>query len=104
LARTNAIGKHEPGTKRRIAVLAVTNAAAARLHEMAQGGPEGKTLRLEKEGAQLEFKWDAKKPGDQIVSHGDRTVLIYDEHIAGLLRGKTLDVKQTEKGPALMLA
>jgi len=84
-------------------VLAVTAAAAARLHEMAEGGPEGKTLRLEKEGARLEFKWDEEKPGDKAVSHDGTTVLVYGEYIAGLLSGRTMDVKQTEKGPALML-
>jgi Fe-S cluster assembly iron-binding protein IscA len=84
-------------------VIAVTDAAAARLHEMAEAGPEGKTLRLDKEGARLEFKWDEEKPGDKAVSHAETTVLVYDEHIAGLLSGRTLDVKQTEKGPALTL-
>jgi hypothetical protein len=70
---------------------------------MAQRGPEDKTLRLEKEGARFEFKWDQEKPGDQIVSHEDTTVLVYAEHVAGLLSGRTLDVKQTDRGPALML-
>jgi Fe-S cluster assembly iron-binding protein IscA len=90
-------------TERRIVVIAVTDAAAARLHEMTDAGPEGKKLRLGKEGARLEFKWDDEKPGDQTVSHDETTVLVYDEHIAGLLSGRTLDVKQTENGPALML-
>jgi Fe-S cluster assembly iron-binding protein IscA len=84
-------------------VIAITDAAAARLHEMTEGGPEGKTLRLKKEGARLEFQWDEEKPGDKAISHGDTTVLVYDEHIAGLLSGRTMDVKETEKGPALML-
>jgi Fe-S cluster assembly iron-binding protein IscA len=90
-------------TGRRIAVIAVTDAAAARLHEMAEGGPKGKTLRLEKKGARFEFQWDEEKPGDKSVSHDDATVLVYDEQIAELLGGRTLDVKETEQGPALML-
>ena len=84
-------------------MLAVTEAAAARLHEMTERGPEDKTLRLEREGARFEFKWDQEKPGDKTVSHDNTTVLVYAEYVAGLLTGRTLDVKQTEKGPALML-
>jgi Fe-S cluster assembly iron-binding protein IscA len=84
-------------------VIAVTDAAAAWLHEMSDTGPEGKTLRLRKEGTRLGFKWDEQKPGDKTVSHEDATVLVYDEHVATLLSGRTLDVKQIENGPALML-
>lgn len=84
-------------------MIVVTDSAAACLREMAQGGPEGKTLRLEKEGARLEFQWDEEKPGDKTVSHEGQTVLVYDERIGQLLSGKTLDVKQTERGVALML-
>jgi Fe-S cluster assembly iron-binding protein IscA len=84
-------------------VLAVTDAAAARLHEMTERGPEDKTLRLKKEGARFEFEWDEEKPGDKTVSHENTTVLVYAEYVAGLLSGRTLDVKQTDKGPALML-
>lgn len=84
-------------------MIAVTDAAAARLHEMAAHGPKGKTLRLEQEGARFEFKWDEPKPGDETVSHDRKTVLVYDAHIAGLLSGRTLNVEQTARGPALML-
>jgi hypothetical protein len=70
---------------------------------MTDHGPEGKTLRLAKEGTRLEFKWGEEQPGDNTVSHDEKTVLVYDQDIAGLLSGRTLDVKETESGPALML-
>lgn len=84
-------------------MLSVTDTAAARLHQMADAGPEGKTLRLANEGERLEFQWDEQKPGDKTVAHEGTTVLVYNEQIAGLLQGRTMDVKQTEKGPALTL-
>jgi Fe-S cluster assembly iron-binding protein IscA len=84
-------------------VITITDAAVARLHEMTEQGPEGKTLRLQKGGAGFGFIWDEEKPGDQAVCHDDTTVLVYDEHIGGLLSGRTLDMEQTEQGPALML-
>ncbi len=84
-------------------MLTVTDAAAARLHEMAECGPEGKTLRLEQEGTRLGFVWDEKKPGDKAIAHDGATVLVCDEQTAGKLSGRTMDVKQTAEGPALML-
>lgn len=84
-------------------MIRVTDAAAARLHEMADSAPKGCTLRLATEGERLNLKWDQRKPGDAAVSHEDATVLILDEEISGALDGRTLDVKQTENGPALML-
>jgi len=84
-------------------MLTVTETAATRLHEMLQEAkaPEGRVLRLQREGASFEFTLDQEKPGDNKVSHAGATVLVYDEHVAQLLSGKTIDLEQTEKGPAL---
>lgn len=84
-------------------MIKVTDAAAARLHELAGTAPEGRMLRLASEGERLNLLWDEKKPEDKAVSHEDATVLIFDGQISDLLDGRTLDVKQTEAGPALML-
>jgi Fe-S cluster assembly iron-binding protein IscA len=84
-------------------MLNVTDAAAARLHEMAASGPEGKMLRLEKEGTHLEFQWDTKKPGDTTIAHEGTTVLVFSKNVDRLLRNKTMNVRQTESGEALTL-
>ena len=84
-------------------MIAITDAAADRLCAMTERAPEGKTLRLQKGGSGFGFIWNEEQPGDQAVCHQDATVLVYDEHIGGLLSGRTLDVEQTERGPALML-
>ncbi|MGD8452725.1 MAG: hypothetical protein PVJ57_12975 [Phycisphaerae bacterium] len=84
-------------------MFAVTDAAAARLHEMAQGAPEGKTLRLGRQEGRLEFKWDEQKPEDEVVTHNENTVLVFDAMTAEFLSGKTMDLQSAGGRPALTL-
>lgn len=42
---------------------------------------------------------DRKKPGDQVVMHGDEPVLFVDPQLSELvLAGKTVDCRKTDEG------
>lgn len=55
------------------------------------------------EDSQLGLALDEPRPGDSVVEHDGRSVLIVDHASAELLTDLTLDVAQTEDGPRLAL-
>ena len=91
-------------------MLDVTDAATSHLNEMLSKAkeetnvPEGTALRLQgsPEGG-LSLMLDQEKSGDHKADYADATVLLWDEAIGEALSEQTLDVVETEKGPALSL-
>jgi Fe-S cluster assembly iron-binding protein IscA len=86
-------------------MLTVTESACAHLAEMLDeaNAPGGAAARFVVGTEGLSLAMDAKKEGDHTFEHGDRTVLLVAPDVSELLTDKTLDLKTTDKGPALTL-
>ena len=86
-------------------MLTVTESACAHLADMLDeaNAPGGAAARFVVGTEGLSLAMDAKKEGDQTFEHGDRTVLLVAPDVSELLTDKTLDLKATDKGPALTL-
>lgn len=91
-------------------MLAVTDAAANRLHELLDKAREEPSvaddavirLKVTDEGG-LGFVLDQERPGDNSVAFEGHTVLICDGSIAQELSGQTLDVINTGQGESFSL-
>ena len=95
-------------------MLNVTTEARSELHEMLTRAlaqqPESEQeelgLRLVAHGdspAQLALALDAARPGDAVVEHDGRSVLLVDAPTSELLGDVTLDVVETPEGTKLGL-
>ena len=82
----------------------VTDAATVCLHEVSCAGPAHKTLRLEIRGARFEFHWDQARSGDNVISHDGGAVMVYNEHVDGMINRRIMDVNPSGEGAALTLA
>ena len=65
--------------------------------------PENAAARFVASDDGLSLHVDEPRPGDETIEHEGRTVLLLDAQIAELLADRTLDIEQTEEGPALTL-
>ena len=64
---------------------------------------EDAVVRLEQEEDKLTLRIGEAHPGDSTFAHEGRTVLVVRDQLCQELADKTLDVKNTEKGPRLHL-
>lgn len=85
-------------------MLTVTEPAAAQLDAMLAKSPEGVAVRFVVNGNALEPRVDTPREGDQVVQHGDKTVLLVEPTMAEALAGHVLDAKITEQGAQLSLS
>ncbi|MEQ8769462.1 MAG: hypothetical protein RIB60_03015 [Phycisphaerales bacterium] len=65
--------------------------------------PEDATIRLTASPQGLGLAPDAPKADDETFDHDGRTVLAIAQPIVNQLDGKSIDVNQTENGPALAI-
>jgi hypothetical protein len=95
-------------------VLDVTCAAREALHEMIlHSAPEQpypgdlgfRVVALEslEEKSVLGLALDKARPGDQVVRHDQRTVLLLDAIVATVFDGRTLDLVETIRGEQLSI-
>jgi Fe-S cluster assembly iron-binding protein IscA len=86
-------------------MLTVTESATAHLAEMLDeaNAPGGAAARFVVGPEGLSLAMDAKRDGDETFEHEGRTVLLVAQDVSELLTEKTLDLKETEQGPALTL-
>lgn len=86
-------------------MLTVTEAATAHLADMLEksDAPEGHAIRVVPAQGSVALRLDEPQPEDQSVEHGGKTVLVLDTQVQEMLGERTLDVDQTENGPALAL-
>jgi hypothetical protein len=86
-------------------MLTVTESAGVYLTEVlvqANAG-EDTAVRFVAQDSKLAPYLDNERPGDATFDHDGRTVLLLDEGIAQTLVNSTLDVKETDTGPQLVL-
>jgi len=86
-------------------MLTVTGPAAEHLAKLLSEAeaPEGTAARFIANQEGLSLQVDSPKPEDQTIEHNGKTVLLLDEQVAELLDDKTLDLEETDEGPALTL-
>ena len=86
-------------------MLTVTEAATAHLHDMLEksDAPDGLAIRVVPNEGSVALRLDEPQPEDQAIEHGGKTVLVLDQEVQQMLGERTLDVDQTEQGPALAL-
>ncbi|MBI4308575.1 MAG: hypothetical protein HY684_07210 [Chloroflexi bacterium] len=82
-------------------MLAVTDAAAKEMQSLLvkSGAPPEAALRLVPETNGLAFAVDVERPGDQVIGHQGKTVLLIAPNIQPYLEGILLDVRDTPEGP-----
>ena len=87
--------------------LTVTDRARETLKQVLEVNREQpeQVLRLlpNQEGA-YQFALDTTRDGDQVVEHDGSTIMVVADEVSSTLSGATLDVRDTEQGPALTLA
>jgi Fe-S cluster assembly iron-binding protein IscA len=87
-------------------MLTVTETASAHLaHLLVQASkPDDMVVRLEREATgDLSLRFDYALPDDMTFEHMDRAVLALGPQIAPTLAGTTLDVRDDEEGPQLIV-
>jgi Fe-S cluster assembly iron-binding protein IscA len=88
-------------------MLNVSDKAAAALRATLEGNTEDDqhVLRIERDGASaLALRVDARRDGDQVVSHDGREVLVVEPAISDALDGATLDAVESPDGLRLVLS
>ena len=87
-------------------MLTVTETASAHLaHLLVQASkPEDMVVRLERgTTGDLSLRFDYALPDDTTFEHMDRAVLALGPQVAPTLAGTTLDVRDDEEGPRLIV-
>ncbi len=84
-------------------MLTITDAAFARLHDLLGAQPTEIAARITRKGDRIRVRRGKQRPGDQVVDHDGRVVLLFGESIAERLQNRVLDVRKTEAGPKLGL-
>lgn len=86
-------------------MLEITSAAGDYLEAMLkeENAPAGVILRLALDNSDLEFQLDRQRPGDMVLTHGNRPVLLLDEQLAELVEENMLAVEDHEDGDKLAL-
>lgn len=86
-------------------MLTITATAGAYLSEMLADVEawEDIVMRIALEADGLVIEEDLPRPGDAQFAYAGRTVLVLDDQLAQAFATYTLDVEDTEDGPALTL-
>ena len=86
-------------------MLTVTDAAVRHLAEILYDceAADGMAIRFVHEGRTITPKLDHKRPGDTTYEHEGSAVLLLGEDVAEEINDKTLDIKDTDDGPQLIL-
>jgi Fe-S cluster assembly iron-binding protein IscA len=90
-------------TQKETPMLSISTPAKARLQAISAGAPEGRLLRLHKEGAELKLAWDRQRPDDHPVAFENETVLIYDSKVEEFLDGRKIELQESDAGTTLAI-
>ena len=82
-------------------MLDVTQAACSRLSEMLADYPSDVAVRVFIRDSRRKTRPDTRQPGDGVIEHAGRAVLLLDENASRHLGNRILDVRETEAGPKL---
>lgn len=81
----------------------VSPLAFERLEKMLRGRGDDVAIRIVFRQGRARLRASRRRADDQIVMHGNRTVLVLDDNVARQLNQRTIDVRQTVDGPRLRL-
>ena len=84
-------------------MLTITSAAYSRLHDMLSTQPAEIAARLSRKDDRTRVRRDKRRPGDKVVKHEGRVLLLMNKSMSQRLQDKVLDVRKTEDGPKLGL-
>jgi Fe-S cluster assembly iron-binding protein IscA len=86
-------------------MLTVTDAAAEHLNELLDqaDAPQEAGVRFVPGDKGVNLKLDHPSEADTTFDHNGRTVLMLDNRLSKALAGRTLDVKDTDKGQSLTI-
>jgi len=77
--------------RRSVTMVTVTERAAVALEELAKANPEQQVVKLVPDGDRIIMKAAAANDADEVVQHGDQTLLIIDASIVDALDGAEID-------------
>ncbi|MCC7336484.1 MAG: hypothetical protein IT422_15450 [Pirellulaceae bacterium] len=84
-------------------MLTITKAAYSQLHDRLSKQPPQIAARLSRKDDRTRVRYGKQRPGDEVVEHDGRIVLLMAKSISRMLQHKVLDVRQTADGPKLGL-
>jgi hypothetical protein len=84
-------------------MLTITNAAFSNLRDKLSNQPLEIAARLSRKDQRTRVRYGKQRPGDEVVEHDGRVVLLMDKSISQRLQHKVLDVRKTTDGPKLGL-
>lgn len=84
-------------------MLTLTTSAAARLSSLLSGASLDRAVRLVRQNERLKIRRDQARAGDTTFAHEGRVVLVLDARMAKSLQSRTLDVRETDRGPRLRM-
>ncbi|MGH7127415.1 MAG: hypothetical protein ACREIV_02515 [Planctomycetaceae bacterium] len=84
-------------------MLTVTESAGTRLSGFLRKSADETVIRIVRRRKRLKLRRDHQRPDDTTFIHDGRIVLVLDGRISDALAFRTLDVRQTERGPRLTL-
>ncbi|MEZ6075596.1 MAG: hypothetical protein R3C56_07950 [Pirellulaceae bacterium] len=84
-------------------MLTITKAAYSQLHDRLSNQPPQIAARLSRKDDRTRVRFGKQRPGDDVVEHDGRVVLLMAKSISRMFQHKVLDVRQTADGPKLGL-
>ena len=84
-------------------MLSITDAAFSRLHDMLEKHPAEISARIICKGDRVRVRCGKRRPGDKVVEHNGRIVLLLDQSVTGRLEGRVLDIREGKNGAKLGL-
>lgn len=84
-------------------MLTITKAAFSNLRDKLSNQPLEIAARLSRKDHRTRVRYGKQRPGDDVVEHDGRVVLLMGKSISQRLRHKVLDVRKTTDGTKLGL-
>ena len=84
-------------------MLIVSDAAYARLTDLLSDCPDKIAARFVRKGDRIRLRRGELRPGDKIIKHEGRVVLLMAKSLVERLSDRVLDVRKTANGPKLGL-
>ena len=84
-------------------MLVVSDAAYARLADLLSEYPDKIAARIVRKGNRMSLRRGQSRPGDKMIEHEGRVVLLLAKSLVDRLSDRVLDVRKTADGPKLGL-
>lgn len=84
-------------------MITISRSAYDRLADMLAHLPADVGVRIYLRSGRARLRPGRERPGDEVVRHQGRTVLVFDRSTAQYIEQRSLDARATENGPRLRL-